>query len=208
MHLGGRPSAPEPAKDEGVERPCDDAVARALVLAMARGDPQAMEAFYDLYASRLYGLILGMVGGPDDAQEVLQDVMWQAWRLAPRYDPARACVRTWLHVIMRSRVLDWRRQEARRPAQEEFDHIHGIADADASRALSAAVEHEDLLKAQARLSDGERQAIGLTYYRGLTQAEAARTLGIPLGTLKSRVRGALLHLHDGVDSARPEGGPA
>lgn len=204
---GERPQIGSASPDgEPNERTPKDSVDRALVAGMAKADPAAMEALYDLYANELYGLIRGMVPDPADAQELLQETLWHAWRYAPRYDPARASVRTWLHVIMRSRVLDWRRRELQRPAFADLEHAREVTDPSASTAIAAAADREDLNRAEARLPDAERQAIRLIYYRGLTQAEAARTLGIPLGTLKSRVRSALGRLHEGIDRTAWEEG--
>jgi RNA polymerase sigma-70 factor, ECF subfamily len=198
-------SAPSP----GPARPQDAAgsVERALVAGMARADAMAMEIFYDRYASELYGLLRSMVQEPEAAEELLQETMWQVWRQAGRYDPGRASVRTWLHLIMRSRVLDWRRRELRRPAADLLVEAAEVADPATSAEMARAGERQDLLRAEAGLSAAERQAIRLTYYRGLTQAEAARALGVPLGTLKSRVRSALMRLQADIGSGGPaEGG--
>jgi RNA polymerase sigma-70 factor (ECF subfamily) len=177
-------------------------LAAALVAAMARAQPAALESLYDLFAAELYGLILGMVGDSGEAQEILQETMWQAWRQSGRYDPARASVRTWLHVIMRSRVADWRRRRGTARAASDLSAAERVDDPASAGMFERVVDRNDLLQAQYRLSEAERQAIALTYYRGLSQAEAARALGIPLGTLKGRVRSALARLRAALDLGR------
>jgi RNA polymerase sigma-70 factor (ECF subfamily) len=194
----GRPSPPAaPLAAEPVGR----AVAAALVAAMARAEPAALGALYDLYGSELYGLIVGMVGDGGEAQEILQETMWQAWRDSERYDPARASVRTWLHMIMRSRVLDWRRRAGARARTTDLGHVEGVEDPTAVEALERVADRHDVLRAAGRLSDAEQRAIALTYFGGLSQAEAARVLGVPLGTLKGRVRSALARLRVALDPA-------
>jgi len=177
----------------------------ALVSAMARGDATAMAAFYDLYASEVYGLMRTMVADETAAQDLLQETMWQAWRLAPRYDASRASVRTWLHLILRSRVLDWRRRQSRQPVQAALEAAAEVGDPAAGSAVSQAADREDLARAQTALTASERQAIHLTYYRGLSQSEAATAVGVPLGTMKSRVRSALMRLHTALEPTAPAG---
>lgn len=171
---------------------------RALVVGMARGDSAYLAAFYTRYAAEVYGLIRGMV--PDEAasQDLLQETMWQVWRQASRYRASRSSVRTWLHLIARSRVLDWRRHELRHPRPVALDAAADLADPAASNVAAHAADHQDLARAWASLSPAERQVIHLTYYRGLSQSEAATTLGVPLGTVKGRVRSALARLRAGL----------
>jgi RNA polymerase sigma-70 factor (ECF subfamily) len=166
---------------------------------MARAEPAALGALYELYGSELYGLIVGMVGDGGEAQEILQETMWRAWRDSARYDPARASVRTWLHMIMRSRVLDWRRRVGARVRTTGLADVDSAEDPTAVEALDRVADRHDVLRAAGRLSDAERRAIALTFFGGLSQAEAARALGVPLGTVKGRVRSALARLRVALD---------
>lgn len=200
------PPAPAPHLPQGSAKVDGQALAAALVAAMARAEPAALEALYDLFAAELYGLIVGMVGDSGEAQEILQETMWQAWRQSGRYDPARASVRTWLHVIMRSRVADWRRRRRPVEAASDLSAAARVDDPVSAGMFERVVDRNDLLQAQDRLSEAERQAIALTYYRGLSQAEAARALGVPLGTLKGRVRSALARLRAALDLGPQEEG--
>lgn len=182
-----------------------EAADRALVAGMARGDSACMAAFYGLYASEVYGLIRGMVADETAAQDLLQETMWQVWRRASRYEANRASVRTWLHLITRSRVLDWRRHDTRHPRPLALDATADPTDPATSNLAAQTADRQDLRRAWAVLSPAERQTIQLTYYRGLSQSEAATTLGVPLGTVKGRVRSALARLRANLETGGPAG---
>lgn len=178
----------------------------ALVAKMAGGDADALAALYDRYAGEIYRLVMGMVSDPEGAEELLQDIFWQAWRLASRYDPTLATVRTWLHVLMRSRAADWRRRAARTVPVAAWAEAPPRADPGAGPAFEHLETRCDLLQACDQLREVERQAIEWTFLAGLTQAEAAEHLGLPLGTVKSRVRTALRRLREHLGES-DRGGP-
>lgn len=177
-----------------------------LVARMARGDSDALAALYDRYGGEIYRLLVGTVSEPQGAEELLQDIFWQAWRLAARYDPTLASVRTWLHVLMRSRAADWRRRAARTVPVAAGTESPSRPDPDAAPAFERSETRRDLLEACDGLRGVEREAIEWTFFAGLTQAEAARRLGLPLGTVKSRVRSALRRLREHLEESE-RGGP-
>jgi RNA polymerase sigma-70 factor, ECF subfamily len=168
-----------------------------LVRAMRRGQESALEALYTRYGGLVYTLALRIVGDPELAREVLQDTFLSSWDGRETYDPERGRVPWWLMGIARHRSIDLMRSrthQARlreqqrptaglrtgeprhRPAQDEVALRHAVLDALES------------------LSAGQRQAIELAYYAGLTQAEIAQELEEPLGTVKSRTREAIERL--------------
>ena len=178
---------------------------------MARGDSSAVAELYDrhgsgvyavcLRARALYSLALRMLSDAADAEDVVQDVFTQAWRQAGRYDPARAPVIAWLLVITRARALD--RLRARRsriaPAPLEVVTIDPV-DPGPGQELQAIGNEEAarLRQALEALPEGQREAIELAYYRGLSQSDIAEKLQQPLGTVKTRMRTALLKLREAL----------
>ena len=165
----------------------------ALVAAIARGDRAAMAQLYDRYAPLLLGLASRIVGDRVHAEDVLHDALLEAWRRAGEYDPARGSVRAWLVTRVRSRALDEQQGRARR-----------------RRLLRKNPESVTAVPYQApdlRDGDGERvrrklanlpvelgMVVNLVYYEGLTASVAGSRLGIPNGTVKSRLARAMILL--------------
>lgn len=154
------------------------------------GDPAALGEFYDLYAGLVNGLALRILRDAAEAEDLVQEVFIQVWRQAARYDPGRGSPEAWLCTIARSRALDrLRRRAARR--EEPGDPPPASA--------SERPRPEEVLavrKALEGLSRDQRAALELAYYEGLTQTEIANRLGQPLGTVKTRMRTALMRLRE------------
>ncbi len=174
---------------------------RAAVIRMARGDGSAVAEVYDRHARAIYSLALRMLSDPADAEDVVQEVFTQAWRQADRYDPSRAPVIGWLLVITRARALDRLRARRSRIASTPLDvRIAEPVDPGPGQDLQA-IDHEDaarVRRALEALPDGQREAIELAYYKGLSQSDIAETLEQPLGTVKTRMRTALLKLREAL----------
>jgi RNA polymerase sigma-70 factor (ECF subfamily) len=184
----------------------DEVLDRYLLASIAHGDPhaqRAMEIFYERHSRRTYAFLRRHLGDDAAAEDVLQEVFWQVWRQAGRYHPQRGSVRAWLYALARSRLLDHQRRvwRAWRAAEE--------AAAQLSPTLTAWPEHvemrQDLRQALSRVSPGEEEVLALAFGLGLTQAQIARRLGLPLGTVKSRMRSALLRLRQLVAGSPGEG---
>lgn len=163
----------------------------ALIQRCAAGDETALARFYDLTVTRVYGLARTITGSSADADDVACETYVQVWNDACRFDPARGSALGWLLSIARSRALDSRR---RRLARERTDaHApHEPRTSDAPEDLLALTESGTAVHAAlARLSPLRRELVSLAFFRGLTHAEIATTLGLPLGTVKSHLRRAL-----------------
>jgi len=175
----------------------------------AAGDPQASEALYDRYASRIYGLGLVMLGNEAAAEDLVQDAFVKLLRSADRFDPKRGSLDTWVLLVARSlaldslrrRVLESRTVAATRP----------LSDADPQPGPDAVAETHDLVerarRAMAGLTDGQRAALELAYFGGKTSAEVAELEGIPIGTAKTRIRSALIRLRQALQPEREGGTP-
>jgi RNA polymerase sigma-70 factor (ECF subfamily) len=163
----------------------------ALIRRMATGDREALAAFYDAYASLAFGLARRILGDPDEAAEVVQDVFWELWRAAPLYDPARGTPEAWITVRARSRAIDKVRSSRRRdemlgtPLSEATTSSR---DAEADSPGSRVEERELVHGALRELPDNQRAVIELAYLGGLTQSEISTRLAQPLGTVKTRMR--------------------
>jgi RNA polymerase sigma-70 factor (ECF subfamily) len=162
---------------------------QALLIRLAAGDQQALGEFYDLYAGLVNGLALRILRDTSDAEDVVQEVFVQVWRQASRFDPSRGTPEAWLCTMARTRALDrLRRRVSRREEAEE--------QAPAPTGVPRTEEGIAVRKALDGLSPEQRKALELAYYEGLTQSEIAERLGEPLGTVKTRIRTAMMRLRE------------
>ncbi len=167
----------------------------ALLALVARGDDDALGALYDRFGRVAYGVALRVVRDAELAQDAVQEAFLGAWRRAASFDPERGTASTWLLTLVHRRAVDVVRREQRRRAEPLDDApvaAGSSTDEDAwvrdrRRAVQAALQ---------RLAPDQRQALELAYYGGLTQSELAERLGVPLGTVKSRMFAALSRLRD------------
>ena len=156
------------------------------------GDPQpvvdelaSVRVLHETYAPALYAFAYRALGDRGAAEEVVQDTLVRAWRNAHRFDPARASLRTWLFAIARNLITDHHRRASARPrATVELDDA-AIATVDED--LERVVESWQVSEAMGRLTPAHREVIAETYFRGSSVADAAARLGIPPGTVKSRL---------------------
>jgi len=184
---------------------------RAVVDRMAGGDNSALAALYDRHARAIYSLALRILSDAAEAEDVVQDVFTQAWRQAGRYDAARAPVAAWLMIITRARALDrLRRQRSRIVATEIDSSTPHPRDPDLNQeALAITAEQAERLRgALGELPDGQRTAIELAYYQGLSQSDIAERLQQPLGTIKTRIRSGLLKLREALTGGQGKPWPA
>ena len=176
-------------------------VDRATVARMARGDASALGELYDRHARAIYSLAVRMLSDVADAEDVVQEVFTQAWRQAGRYDASRAPVVAWLLVITRARALDRLRARRSRIVPAPIDvTTPDPVDPGPGQELQA-IGHEEAARLRAALEalpEGQREAIELAYYKGLSQSDIAEKLEQPLGTVKTRIRTGLLKLREAL----------
>jgi len=174
---------------------------RNLLAAMARGDTGALRSLNARYGGRLAALANRFLGDQADAEEVAADVLWQAWRQAASFDPARGSVASWLVTIARSRSLDrLRARQARRaPVIAEAD---SEPVADPAAALDEAHRGRMVRRAIDGLEANQRVVLEMAYFSDLSHAEIAEKLSMPLGTVKTRVRSAMLSLRQALGGQR------
>lgn len=183
----GRPSR--------VADPEEQAHLRALVQRVARGDEAAYEDLYDRLSATVYGVCRRVLRDPSESEEVAQEVLLEIWRTASRYDPARAGVRSWAVMIAHSRAVDRVRSSERRRAREEATALPEPPAVDeVSDAAVSAFEVRRVRRAMSGLTDVQRESVRLAFYGGHTHREVAALLGVPLGTVKTRIRDGLTRL--------------
>jgi RNA polymerase sigma-70 factor (ECF subfamily) len=176
--------------DEPDERASVDA---ADVARVAGGDAVALQELYERYGKLVYSLAHRLTGDATLAEECVQDVFVALWRRASDFDPARAKLTTWLFTVTRNRAIDLGRQQARRPELRDELEPAGTA-ADPADLTAGADAAQRLAEAMAELPEEQLAVLRLAYFDGLSHAEISELIGIPLGTVKGRVRLALERL--------------
>lgn len=159
-----------------------------LVLAISTGDREALAGLYDRYAGLLLAVGIRVLKNRREAEDIVHDVFLEVWRRAQAYEPARASVRAWLLLMMRCRALDRRKSHGFRLARP-LEHDPRIAPASESPAI--ALDRARVAAAVALLPETQRTVLVLAYFDGLSASEIAARLELPIGTVKSRVAGAM-----------------
>jgi RNA polymerase sigma-70 factor, ECF subfamily len=172
------------------------------VKGLLAGNDDAIRALYARFSRPVYSMGMRLLGSREAAEELTQDVFVTAWRKAARFDATRGRLSTWLMTIAHNLAVDRLRRETglTRPTLVLVDEVP-----------DAVIDEEDLLlerdaaiRALSSLSDAERTLLGRAYFRGLTAREIAESDGIPLGTVKTRLRAALIKVRRAnEDKERP-----
>jgi RNA polymerase sigma-70 factor (ECF subfamily) len=166
-----------------------------LIAAVAAGDEQALAELYDRLGGVAYRLALRVLRDPGLAQDAVQDAFLSVWRTAAGFDAHRGSASTWLLTLVHRRAVDLVRREDRRRAAPLDDAPVASGDA-TDESAEVRAERRRVQAALAELTPDQREALELAYYGGLTQSELAERLGVPLGTVKSRMFAGLARLRD------------
>ena len=182
VFIGRRP-APEPDLQE-------------LVGHVALGDQDAFAAVYDAVAGPVLGVVRAVLRDRAQSEEVTQEVLVEVWRTAPRYRPERGTAINWILTLAHRRAVD-RVRSAQAAAVR--DHRAALLDRtpeydEVTEQVEARLEREQVRRCLRTLTEIQRQAVELAYYRGLTYREVAEELSLPLGTVKTRMRDGLTRL--------------
>ncbi|WP_436501534.1 sigma-70 family RNA polymerase sigma factor [Actinokineospora sp. HUAS TT18] len=169
-----------------------------LLQRVARGDESAFERLYDIVSAPVFGLVRRVVRDPAQSEEVTQEVMLELWRTAARYAPEKGGAMTWVMTLAHRRAVDRVRsaQSAtdredkayRRETTRPFDEV--------AEQVGTRLEHQQVRRCLASLTDLQRESVELAYYRGMTYREVSELLDTPLGTIKTRLRDGLIRLRD------------
>lgn len=167
----------------------------SLVSSIRAGNQGAMAVLYDRYSAIVYSVALRVLGDTGVAEDVLQDVFMQLWRNPSAFDASRGKLAPWLAVIARNRAIDALRK--RRPETDVAELFISVEpdladEAERSRAM------EKVRTALGGMPAPQRSAVEMAYFQGMTHTEIAEKTGEPLGTIKTRIRSALLTLRKAV----------
>jgi RNA polymerase sigma-70 factor (ECF subfamily) len=175
---------PRRARDFGTEA----AMVGHLRAIAERADLQAFEAVFVHFAPRIKAYLMRLGGNAVSAEEVTQETMVTVWRKAALYDPLKASPATWIFTIARNQRIDAFRRERHPELDPEDPALRIDADPAADAVLATKQSSAQVSRAVADLSSNERRLLTLAYYEDKTHTMIAAELGIPLGTVKSRMR--------------------
>jgi RNA polymerase sigma-70 factor, ECF subfamily len=179
-----------PAAGEGPPRLED------LLAGVARGDERAYEAVYDQASGWVLGVVRKVLRDPAQSEEVMQEVMLEVWRSATRFDPALGTGTSWVMTMAHRRAVDRVRSE-RSHASRELRSASAVIDYDdVTEAVEASLDRERVQQCLGALTPLQRECVNLAYYGGYTYREVAELLGVPAGTVKTRMRDGLIRLRD------------
>jgi RNA polymerase sigma-70 factor (ECF subfamily) len=174
------------------------AILDELLRRVARGDERAFASLYDEVAPKVYGLARRVVRDPAQAEEVTQEALLEVWRTAARFDPARGTAVSWVLTITHRRAVD-----RVRASQAGIDREQRVAAASAQtpydevlEGVTASLEQQQVRRCLKTLTELQREAITLAYYRGYTYREVAEKLQTAVPTIKTRMRDGLIRLRD------------
>jgi RNA polymerase sigma-70 factor (ECF subfamily) len=195
-----------------MQQPGADQLARQqdvrLMESISRGDESALAQFYDRYSALVYAVCLRVLGQTADAEEATLDVFWEIWEKPHRYDQQRGSVLSYLLVLARSRAIDRRRSRqggANLHLEDQENEEQGHGSASIAAVSPDPVEDAWLNEQRAQvlaaldlLTDSQREALVLSFFEGMSHQQIAQQLGQPLGTIKTRIRQAIIRLRDGL----------
>ncbi|MFZ7087501.1 sigma-70 family RNA polymerase sigma factor [Curtobacterium sp. RRHDQ10] len=183
---------------EGYEATSPVVSADELLTKVAGGDQQAFSALYDQLSGRVLGLITRLLKDHAQSEEVTQEVFLEVWQNATRFDTTRGSAPSWILTMAHRRAVDRIRAAQ---ASRDRDTKVGIRDFETdfdsvTESVEIRIEHERVSRALARLTEFQRQAVTMAYYGGYSHSEMASLLGVPIGTVKTRLRDGMIRLRD------------
>lgn len=163
---------------------------------VAKGDLAAFDAVYDRMAAAIFGVVRGVVRDGPQAEEVTQEVVVEVWRMASRFDRGKGSAMAWVTTIAHRRAIDRVRSEQKAAERELLAATATIAYDDVVDTVEANLERERVRRCLAGLTELQRESVTLAYYGGYTYRQVAGLLGVPPGTVSTRMRDALIRLRD------------
>ncbi|MDF3301322.1 sigma-70 family RNA polymerase sigma factor [Streptomyces tropicalis] len=178
--------------------PASEPDLQELMSSVALGDQEAFASVYDVVAGPVLGVVRSVLRDRAQSEEVAQEVLVEVWRTAARYRADRGTAINWILTLAHRRAVDRVRSAEAAAAREhkaalldrtpEYDQV--------TEQVEAHLEREQVRRCLRTLTEIQRQAVTLAYYRGLTYREVAEALALPLGTAKTRLRDGLIRLRD------------
>jgi RNA polymerase sigma-70 factor (ECF subfamily) len=169
-----------------------------LLARVAAGDEAAFAELYDRFAARVLGLIVRVVRDRSQSEEVAQEVFLEVWQKSASYNASHGAALSWVLTLAHRRAVDRVRssqssrdrdsREGMRDFRRAFDSV--------AEAVEISAEYEGVKRAMSRLTKLQRQAVALAFFAGYSHLEVATMLSVPVGTVKTRLRDAMIRLRD------------
>lgn len=169
-----------------------------LLKRSGRGDEAAFAQLYDATSARAYGLAVRVVRDPSQAEEVTQEAFLEIWKTASRFDAGRGSAVSWVLTLVHRKAVD-RVRSAEASTRRDTTYHQGsqaVEHDSTAEAAHASMEARRVRQAMDSLTEVQRQALELAYFKGYTHTEVATMLDLPVGTAKTRIRDGLIRLRD------------
>ncbi|MAV27275.1 MAG: hypothetical protein CBB92_04915 [Flammeovirgaceae bacterium TMED32] len=185
-----------------VKNPTDIEYETELLLAVSREKSRkAYAELYEIMMPRMRGFLIRQGRPGDESDNVSQDTMLSVWRKASMFNPEKSSARTWMFAIMRNRLIDVQRSQARDLAgRDRYRHTSGVEEV-SDGGLDSASNRSRLARLLSGLSEEHSKVLIMSYIEGKSHREICEELELPLGTVKSRIRIALAHVQNHVQNA-------
>jgi RNA polymerase sigma-70 factor (ECF subfamily) len=163
---------------------------------VARGDPAAFDAVYEQIASSVFGIVRRVIRDPAQSEEVTQEVLLDIWQDASKFDAGRGSATAWVMTLAHRRAVDRVRSVQKEAERERRVATSDIPYDEVAEAAELNFERERVRRCLGSLTELQRESVTMAYYRGYTYGQVAGLLGVPTGTIKTRMRDALIRLRD------------
>ena len=160
-----------------------------LLERVVQQDESALSELYDRYSGLVFSEAKRILRDAGAAEEILQDLFYQVWRTASKFDPARGSLAGWLVVVARNRAISKLRKKSGRGEELQENAVDLRVDLETSASRNLLVEK--VRKVLGSLPEGQRAAVEYAYFEGMSHSEIAAKTGEPLGTIKTRIRSAM-----------------
>jgi RNA polymerase sigma-70 factor, ECF subfamily len=185
----GSRARPAPATPAGTD------LAGQIAL-VARGETTAFDAVFEQIGPSVFGVVKRVIRDPAQSEEVTQDVLLEVWRNASKFDADRGSATAWVMMLAHRRAVDRVRSVQAESERERRTAAADIPYDEVIEAVESSLERERVRRCLNSLTEVQRESVTLAYYRGYTYGQVASLLGVPTGTVKTRMRDALIRLRD------------
>lgn len=168
----------------------------ALLGEVAKGDLAAFDAVYDQVAAAVFGVVRSVLRDHSQSEEVTQEVVLEVWRTASRFDSGKGSAMAWVATIAHRRAIDRVRSQQKAAERELRAVTAAIAYDDVVESVEANLDRDRVRRCLGALTELQRESVTLAYYGGYTYRQVAGLLGVPAGTVSTRMRDALIRLRD------------
>ena len=165
-----------------------------LIIALKKGDESAYSYLYDQYGAALYGFIIHLTQEQEMAKDILQEVFIKIFQKVDLYDSKKGSLYAWSIQIARNTTLDKLRSKQYQKSRRTFPLDEKNISGSQRNGVEPKLDHIGMDKVLVSLEESQKKVIDLAYFHGFTQDEIAKEMGLPVGTVKTKVRNALIQL--------------